>query len=64
MRNLLGYFGLYSISGELDNMFKLKEGLVEAWRPLLPAIIALELAFIIQIIKNFRKRAAIAKALG
>ena len=63
-RNLLGYFGLYSISGEIDSVLKQKEGLVDGWKPLLPAIVALEFAFMIQFIKNFRKRAAIAKALG
>lgn len=62
--NMLGYFGLYSISGELDRLLAQKEGINTDWKPLLPAIVALELAFLIQLVKNYRKRAAIAKALG
>lgn len=47
LRNLLGYFGLYSISGELDSMIMQKDGLVDAWKHMLLAIIAIELAFVI-----------------
>ena len=47
LRNLLWYFGLYSISGELDTMLKQKDALADSWRQLLPAIVAVEAAFLI-----------------
>lgn len=61
---MVSYFGLYSISGELDNFIVLKDSKQINWRILLPSIVALQVAFMIQIVKNYRKRAAIARALG
>ena len=63
-RNMLGYFGLYSVSGELDRFMIMKPETVVNYSTLMPSIIALQFAFLIQLIKNYRKRAAIARALG
>jgi len=46
-RNMVSYFGLYSISGELDKFIVLKDSKEINWRILLPSIVALQVAFMI-----------------
>jgi hypothetical protein len=60
-RDMLAYFGLYMISGELDKHVTSKE--LETAN-LIPAIVAIQSACMIQMFKNYRKRAAIARAKG
>lgn len=59
----MAYMGLYSISGELDRLVVSKD-IPHAWKGLLPSIFAIQVALIIQVVKNYNKRAEIAKALG
>ena len=65
VRNLLAYFGLYTLSYEVEKRLQAKDldapvvGLGAG-----PGLVAIEIAFIFQIWKNYRLRSAIAAAKG
>jgi len=53
---MLGYFGLYTISTKLDTNLQGKDLATANW---IPAVVTVNLAFLIQLIANYQKRAAI-----
>ena len=59
MRDLLAYFGLYSLAGLLDKHIVQKE-LASVSGKLVPAFVALQLALLIQMIDNYQRRKAYA----
>ena len=60
-RNLLGYFGLYMIAGELDEHITHKQ---LATINMAPAVAAIQAAFLIMMVNNHMKRRAYAQATG
>ena len=52
MRDLLAYFGIYSLAGLLDKHIIQKE-LANVSGKLVPAFVALQLALLIQMIDNY-----------
>jgi len=61
MCNMLAYFGVYSLTGDLDSHITQTDLDTNNFGP---SMIALNLAFLIIIIKNYTKRKAIADAKG
>jgi hypothetical protein len=59
VRNMAGYFGLYMLSGELDDHIQQKE---LASINLTQGVIAIQIAFLIQMYSNWSKRCEYAKA--
>jgi hypothetical protein len=60
-RNLFGYFGVYTLAGQLD-LHVIQKDL--AGQSMGPAIAAIQLAFLIQMMANYQKRKAHAIATG
>ena len=60
-RNLIGYFALYMLAGELDAHVTHKE---LATTNMGPAIAAIQAGFLIQMVQNHMKRRAYAQATG
>lgn len=61
VRNMAGYFGLYMLSGELDDHIQQKE---LASINLTQGVVAIQIAFLIQMYSNWSKRCEYAKSQG
>jgi uncharacterized membrane protein len=63
LQHLLGYFGLYSLAGPMNDLVDLKSK-KNMFESLALGAAALQISLLIQIVSNFRMRKAIATAKG
>jgi hypothetical protein len=61
---MLAYFALYSLSGQLDELLDLKKAKHNMFESIVMSAVALQVALLIQIIRNFLLRKEISEAKG
>ena len=64
LQNLFAYFALYTLSGELDALIDLKKAKKTNFDSILLSAVAIQTSLLIQLVRNYRIRKAIALAKG